>query len=275
MSNPPYFRPRNWGKYQSRSNNSMAWIKIQTNLLSDPDFANLTELQQLLWCKLLMLFGRIGRPLPWDSRWIGGELHADSRGIGKGLKALELNGFIQLCNRTQNLWEKLPPLEEKREERKESTQYEESSIPARARDPAPQKPNGADKPDTKKTDDERRAALDLIDAFDAAQKETFGEQRRQMPNNGDLATCLAWTRQGLAPDDLRFLATTVFAKLMAQNRGPPSVCKYLDGAVRDFLASNTPAKGNGSVHATQELSPEGQAEIERLRDQALGTLTKW
>ena len=117
-----YFRPRNWSKYQSKSNNSMSWVKVQVNLLSDRDFLSLTPLQQLHWLKLLMLTGRIGRGLPWDTRYIGRELHEDSRGIGKTLKALLSNNFIELCERTQSLHDEVAPPreEEKREEKKET-----------------------------------------------------------------------------------------------------------------------------------------------------------
>lgn len=123
MPEDQYFRPRNWAKFQSRSNNSMAWVKVQTSLLSDPDFAALTENQRLTWLELLLLTGRTQRPLPLNSRWIGCQLTRDSRAIGRALPALLSNGFIELCERTANLFAELPSpreeyIEKKREEKK-------------------------------------------------------------------------------------------------------------------------------------------------------------
>jgi len=116
----------------------------------------------------------------------------------------------------------------------------------------------------------RQAALGLIQAFDAAQKEAFGDQRRQQPNGGDLNTCLRWARQGLSPDDLTFLAATNFAKIAAQGRSPPTCCKYLDGAVHDFMADGERSYGNGSGKAAEDISDEGKDEIERMRAEAMG-----
>lgn len=104
----------------------MTWVKVHIAVLSDPDYSLLTENQRLTWLELLALCGRTQRPLPLNSRWIGSQLSRDSRAIGRALPALLSNNFIELCERTQNLFGELPP---PREEYIEDIEREDKTPP--------------------------------------------------------------------------------------------------------------------------------------------------
>lgn len=114
----PYFRPRNWHKFQSRSNNSMAWVKTHTALLQDPDYLNLTPLQRAVLHGVWLLCGVCGRPLPLVSSYCGRALAMRSQDCGRALEVLLSSDFIELCDPTENLHSELPRLEEKREDKR-------------------------------------------------------------------------------------------------------------------------------------------------------------
>jgi len=113
---PLYFRPRNWSKFQSRSNNSMAWVKNYTALLHDHIYLSLTPVQRYVLHGIWMLCGSVGRPLARDCSFIGRALAMHCPTVGKALDTLEANNFIELCDPTQKLHDELPHLEKIREE---------------------------------------------------------------------------------------------------------------------------------------------------------------
>ena len=100
MSETRYFRPRNWSKFQSRSNNSMAWVKNYTSLLSDPDYLELTETQRAVLHGLWLLCGLRAKPLEWSTRYLGRALHLPSQNLGRTLDILKSRNFIELCGAT-------------------------------------------------------------------------------------------------------------------------------------------------------------------------------
>lgn len=105
-----YFRPRNWPKFQSRSNNSMSWVKNYVELLDKPEYLRLTPNQRSVLHGIWLLCGRTQRPLEWDCGFIGRALALRSQTVAKALPVLKDKEFIELCGATS--------LEEKREEEK-------------------------------------------------------------------------------------------------------------------------------------------------------------
>lgn len=95
-----YFRIRNWPKFQGYKRRGPEWIKDYVAQLDDEDYTSLTLNQRAVLRDLRLLYARRGRPMPWDSAWIGGQLSADCRATGVALKALLSKKFIELCPET-------------------------------------------------------------------------------------------------------------------------------------------------------------------------------
>jgi len=91
-----FFVPRNWKKFQHYKDRKPPWIKLHIELLDDYDFGQLTDMQQLVLLKIWMLYAKLGKPIPNDTRWIGEELHINTRAIGKAIPALLSNNFIEI-----------------------------------------------------------------------------------------------------------------------------------------------------------------------------------
>ena len=96
----------------------MTWIKVQTSLISDPDYLAMPVGARLLWHELLCLWGRDQRVLPHSSSYVGAQLGLRSQQVGQWLAILMANDFICLCDRTAKLHNELPSLEKKRVDKK-------------------------------------------------------------------------------------------------------------------------------------------------------------
>ncbi len=61
MNNKLTIRIRNWEKYQAaKKRNDREWIKLQTNIIHDPDFFELSITDRYTWIGLLLHAGRVG-----------------------------------------------------------------------------------------------------------------------------------------------------------------------------------------------------------------------
>ena len=96
----------------------MAWVKNYTALLQDPDYLDLTPIQRSVLHGVWLLCGVRGRPVPLVSSFCGRALALRSQDCGPALKVLLSKNFIELCDPTQNVHEKLPHLEESRVDKK-------------------------------------------------------------------------------------------------------------------------------------------------------------
>lgn len=93
---------RNWDKYQSTPTGgsdrkrSLQWVRVETRLIHDPDFFELTLGQRYLWLALLLHAGSVGVPfeLSTSSARVLFKLRPGWVAVGD-FRALENQGFIE------------------------------------------------------------------------------------------------------------------------------------------------------------------------------------
>ncbi len=119
-------------------------------------------------------------------------------------------------------------------------------------DPTPHKPaaksqkNNRDKPGEDAAR-EAAAAIEVIEAFDAAIVTAFGPQRaRPYPNATDMIYAERWLSEGIGIDVCRSVFQAICARKAKAAAGPPGMLKYCDQAVREAARSATsPARSSG------------------------------
>jgi len=93
-----YFRVRNLGKYQHYKNRNPTWIKLQTSILSDVEFSEMKQTQQLNFIKLILLASQNDNRLGYQSGTIAGHICAPKRfDLGFYLDM----GFIEIIDDTK------------------------------------------------------------------------------------------------------------------------------------------------------------------------------
>jgi hypothetical protein len=74
-----YLTVRSWEKYQQYKDRDPKWIKVHRGLLSDYEFDQLTEIQQLHLIKIWLLAAQNDNKIPYDITWIERQIGAKSK----------------------------------------------------------------------------------------------------------------------------------------------------------------------------------------------------
>lgn len=83
----------------------------------------------------------------------------------------------------------------------------------------------------------RKPWLEIIEAFDAARTEFWGEsQSRLAPAATDAITAQGWNEIGITASFCRTHFREEMAKMATQNRAPPRVLKFFDASLRDSVS---------------------------------------
>lgn len=112
---------KDWRKHQHYQSRKPAppWIKLYGALLDDADFLSMPEAVQAQLIKLWILASRMGHPLPYDAKLLGGKIGCRGR---LQLDTMIASGFLEPCNGgdRESLEESSPTKTENREQRAET-----------------------------------------------------------------------------------------------------------------------------------------------------------
>lgn len=91
-----FFVPRNWEKFQKHKRKQPPWIRSYVALLDDPNYIDMSDNCRAVLHGIWLLYARIGRPIAWQSGFIGGAIGMDGRAIAQALKVLLAREWIEI-----------------------------------------------------------------------------------------------------------------------------------------------------------------------------------
>jgi len=93
---------KNWEEFQQYKDRDPKWIKLHRDILTDYEFDQLTETQQLHLIKIWLLASKLDNQIPNDAIWIGRQIGAKSK---VDVKQLVTSGFLVLYESVQECTE--------------------------------------------------------------------------------------------------------------------------------------------------------------------------
>ena len=94
-----YFEVVNYGKFQHYRDRNPLWIKLYQTVLTDYEFTRLPDASKMHLLAIWLLASRYQNKIPWDEKWIAGQISASEK---IDLAALERAKFINKINVVQD-----------------------------------------------------------------------------------------------------------------------------------------------------------------------------
>jgi hypothetical protein len=87
-----FLRVKNWDSFQQYKDREPFWIKLHRSILTDYEFDQLTDVQQIHLIKIWLLAAKLNNQIPDDAVWIGRQIGARSK---VDVKQMVTYGFLE------------------------------------------------------------------------------------------------------------------------------------------------------------------------------------